>query len=389
MSKSCIAIDLAGLDGLAPGTGLYRYAVDLLHALKELAPPARFIVLGALPEPVNDLKPLVEDGDAAWDYVHFPRATGFASSYRDHVRLSALLTRVRADLCHCLHMFAPVLAPCPVVVTIPDMMFELFPEYAGAVRSRPYRVFKWCARRRVRRVICPSQTSADDLARLWGISRRRIDVVPHGLRMFRNDARPAAGSENGAQATGPVITSPLNLEPRKNLIALLEAFALVRPRFPTARLLLYGKAGWSAEREAKYRSDLDRLGLTGSVSEPGVLSDAVLWSLYCRSTLFVFPTLYEGFGYPALEAMAAGTCCVVRGCSAMAEVVGTAGVQVEPLTPARLAAAIADLLADEPRRRRLAHEGRIRAGLFTSERMARGTFDSYVRCLRRVKVDAS
>jgi glycosyltransferase involved in cell wall biosynthesis len=386
MTRPRIAIDLAGLDRLWPGAGLFRYAVDLLHALHELAPPARFIVLGDFPEPVGDLKPIFQNDEAAWDYVHFPRATGFASSYRDHVRLSALLTRVRADLCHCLHMFAPVLAPCPVVVTIPDMMFELFPDYDGAVRSRPYKVFKWCTRRRVRRVICPSQTSADDLARLWGISRRRIDVVPHGLRIFHPDAGPTAASEKAVQTTESIISSPLNLEPRKNLISLLEAFAILHPRFPKVRLLLYGKGGWSAEREAKYRADLERLKLAGSVHETGVLSDPDLWSLYCRSTLFVLPTLYEGFGYPALEAMAAGTCCVVRGCSAMAEIVGPAGVQVEPFTPDGLAEAIASLLVDEPRRRRLAQEARRRAGLFGSERMARGTFNSYTRCLRLAKV---
>src|SRR5262249_17486791 len=150
--------------------GLYRYAVDLLHALHALAPPARFIVLGGGRAPIEDLEPLFGPGGGRWDYVALPRARGFAACYRDHIGLAAVLARVGADLCHCLHTFTPAAAPCPVVVTVQDLMFELFPEYAEAVRSRPYRLFRWCSRRRARRVICPSQTTADDLSRLWGIA---------------------------------------------------------------------------------------------------------------------------------------------------------------------------------------------------------------------------
>jgi glycosyltransferase involved in cell wall biosynthesis len=382
-----IALDLVGLDLLWPGAGLYRYAVDLLHALRELAPPARFVVLGATAEPVPDLRAVLTA--PGWDYLPLPRASGIAASYRDHVRLAVTLTRCRADLCHCLHMFAPAVTPCPVVVTLPDMMYELFPDYAEGLRSRPYRVFKWCIRRRVRRVICPSQTTATDLARLWGVSPRRIDVVPHGLRVFRPaDSFPPEPTNEALRllSAGPVLSSPLNLEPRKNLATLLKAFALLRPHFPEARLVLYGKGGWSDQREQKYRAELAVLGLGGEVVEPGVLTDQDLWWLYRRSTLFVFPTLYEGFGYPALEAMAAGTCSVVRGCSSMAEVVGPAGVQVEPLTAASLAATVGELLADEPRRRRLGELARARACHFTSERMAQGTFASYVRALRPARV---
>jgi glycosyltransferase involved in cell wall biosynthesis len=372
--------------------------VDLLHALHDLGLPARFVVFGAYPEPVDDLRPVFEPSGGSWRYAHLPRAAGFAASYRDHLRLAAALARVRADLCHSLHTFVPAVAPCPVVVTIQDLMYELFADYAEAVRSRPYRVLRWGTRRRARRVLCPSASTAADLVRLWAVPRSRIDVVPHGLRAFgaagqdcalpspvtRLESCPTASLAR--LGSGPVLTSPLNLEPRKNLLALLQAFALLRPRFPQGRLALYGKASWSDDRERQYRVELARLGLAEAVIEPGLLTDRDLAWLYRRSTVFVFPTLYEGFGYPALEAMAAGTCCVVRGCSAMAEVVGPAGVQVEPLAPASLAEAVAGLLLDESRRRRLGEEARLRAREFTAARMARGTFDAYLRALRPVRV---
>ncbi len=379
-----IALDLGGLDGLWLGAGLYRYAVDLVHALAALDPPARFVVLGATPEPVPDLRPVFARPGGRWAYRPFARAAGFAAAYRDHARVAAALAAARADLCHCLGGFAPVVAPCPVVVTVHDLMYELFPEYAAAVRSRPYRLFRWAVRRRVRRAVCISRATAADLHRLWGVPVRAIDVVPHGLRAFCPGAaagRPENPALRGLPA-GPVISSPLNLEPRKNLGALLEAFARVRAAAP-ASLVLYGRAGWGDDRERAYRAHLARLGLTGVVVETGILSDPDLWWLYRRTSVFAFPSLYEGFGYPVVEAMAAGACPVVRGASAMAEVVGPAGVMVEPVTGETLAAAVAGLLADEPRRRALAAAAEARAGEFTARRMAGGTFATYTCALRR------
>ena len=92
------------------------------------------------------------------------------------------------------------------------------------------------------------------------------------------------------------------------MAVLLAAFAAIGPQFPEARLVLFGKGGRMADRERTYRAELGRFGLVDRVVETRFLSDADLWHLYSRSDLFVFPTLYEVFGYPALEAMAAGAC---------------------------------------------------------------------------------
>jgi glycosyltransferase involved in cell wall biosynthesis len=379
-----IVLDLGGLDHLRPGTGLFRYIVDLVHSLVELDPPAHFIVFGAHPEPIAALGPVFARPGNRCEYFYFPRSTGFAAAYRDYARLALALATVRADLCHCLNTFAPVVSPCPLVVTIHDMMYELFPEYAEGVRSRPYRIFRWVVRRNVRRVLCSSQTTADDLVRLWKVSPRRINVVPLGVRVF-NAAEGFLEPKNEVLmrlGPGPVISSPLNLEPRKNLITLLQAFAQIHAKNPDAQLVVYGKAGWSQERERLYRANLNRLGLAGLVREPGIVDDTDLWYLYHRTSVFVFPSLYEGFGYPVVEAMAAGACPVVRGCSSMAEAVGSAGVQLEPFTSPGLASAVSELLGDEPRRRALAAAAVSRAAQFTSRRMAEGTFSAYDRALR-------
>jgi glycosyltransferase involved in cell wall biosynthesis len=216
---------------------------------------------------------------------------------------------------------------------------------------------------------------------MWSIPADSIDVVYHGLRVFGPQATSAVERPSSptlaALGSAPVIASPLNLEPRKNLITLLEAYARLAGDLRETRLVLFGKGGWSDGRAQRYRSDLARLGLDGRVAEPGVLSDEDLHWLYRRATLFVLPTLYEGFGYPVLEAMAAGTCTVVRDASSMAELVGNAGVRIEPFAPDRLAEKMSELLRDCARRTAYGWAAKARAAAFTSERMARQTLTTY------------
>ena len=222
---------------------------------------------------------------------------------------------------------------------------------------------------------------------MWGIPADRIDVVDHGLRVLGPQVTNAVECPScptlATLRSAPVIASPLNLEPRKNLITLLEAYARLPGDLSGTRLVLFGKGGRSDDRAERYRSDLARLGLDGRVIEPGVLSDEDLHWLYRRATLFVLPTLYEGFGYPALEAMAAGTCTVVRDASSMAEVVGNAGVRIEPFTPDRLAEKMSELLRDGDRRTAYGLAAKARAAAFTSERMARQTLTTYRKAIGR------
>ena len=157
----------------------------------------------------------------------------------------------------------------------------------------------------------------------------------------------------------------------------------VRRAAPNVRLVLYGRAAVTPEREAEFRDRVREAGLDAAVSLTGFVSDEDLAWLYRAATLFVFPTLYEGFGIPVLEAMAAGACVVARNQSAMAEVLGDAGVQVETRDPRALAAAIIALLADTERRAVLGRAARERAGRFTQEAMSRGTVAAYMRALER------
>jgi glycosyltransferase involved in cell wall biosynthesis len=225
-----------------------------------------------------------------------------------------------------------------------------------------------------------------DLRQLWDVEDDKIDIVPLGLS-------PTTAVSGGVQSglkeltDSPfVLLSPYNLEPRKNLAALLEATAVLISNFPELKLILFGRAAVSPEREEDFERKIRELGIEQCVIRTGIVTDDDLGAFYSRATLFVFPSLYEGFGLPLLEAMFRGACVVARNASAMAEVVGDCGVLVETRDTKALASAIATILNNESLRSDLGRRARERARLFSVEDMAVNTYRSYLTALAQ-KVD--
>jgi glycosyltransferase involved in cell wall biosynthesis len=192
----------------------------------------------------------------------------------------------------------------------------------------------------------------------------------------RDDGRIDAGLAR-ERPSAAVLVSPYNLEPRKNLSGLIAAVVKLRERYPALKLLLFGRAGVTPEREAEFQRVVRDLNLDDVIEKTGFIGDDDLQRVYRTGDVFVFPSFYEGFGLPVLEAMASGACVVARGASAMAEVVGEAGVLVETKNADVLAAAIAALLEDPRRRRQLGEAAQRRAQAFTVQRMAKLTYESY------------
>lgn len=380
MSETLIALDLRPIDRVSRQGGQFRYAVDLVRGLFELNPAgAHFLVIGSRPEPLEDLRSVCSAPH--WRYCGLTPLTGYGSYYREFARTAWLLAREKVDLIHALFGPFPALAPCPATMTICDLMFELFPEYAEAAGSRPYRIDRWAVRHRARRAIAISATTAADLDRLWGVERARVDVVPLGSPFVDGKIADRAYRDGRTRfddsCAGVTLLSPYNLEPRKNLAALLKAVSTLRTRHPGLRLLLFGRAAITPEREEQFERLVVELNVEDAVHRLGVVDDEELAWLYGHTTLFVFPSLYEGFGLPVLEAMAVGACVVVRNASAMAEIVGEAGELVETADSAVLAKAISGLLEAPAHRAELAVAARERSRIFTVERMARLTLASY------------
>ncbi|MGD0484369.1 MAG: glycosyltransferase family 1 protein [Gemmatimonadales bacterium] len=383
-----IGIDISPLDRIAPQSGQYRYVVDLVRGLAALRPHAMFVLIGSRAEPAPEVAGLFVAAGAtegAWRYAQSIPARGRGAVIRDQPRLAWVALRERLDLLHVTHTPVPVLAPCPVVVTVYDLMFELFPEYADIARSRAHRWFRWGVRHRARRVVAISPATAADLRVRWGVESERIDVVPLGTTFVTASA--TGPGDSGAAWRGdvgggrPLLASPYNLELRKNLAGLVCAAALLRERHPGLVLALFGRAAVNAEREATFERLLADRGMAAVVRRLGVLPDAALARLYREADAFVFPSLYEGFGLPVLEAMAVGGCVVSHDAPAMAEVLGNAGVLADARDERALAGAIGALLAEPERAAALRAAAVKRAAEFTVERMCRGTLAAYQRAL--------
>ena len=249
------------------------------------------------------------------------------------------------------------------------------------MQTRAYRVFRWSVRHVARHIVSISEHTKRDAVARWAIPPDRISTVPLGTRF------DAGASDAPEEATDrPRLLSMYNLEPRKNLETLLEAVALAKRDFPDLELQLVGRGAITPDRERRFDRTVARLGLTESIVQRGIVTDEELRELYGTTTMFVFPTLYEGFGLPLIEAMASGACVVARSASAMAEVVGDAGHLVETSSAPVLAEGIVGLLRDARRRRELRARARPRARTFSVRRMAEMTFDAYQRALDRAKV---
>lgn len=369
MSRPRIALDFRWLDQLSLCNGQYRYATDLIRGLAAQHLPAQFAVLGSQPAPVAEIAPIFRD-HKHWRYHCVPRFSGRGAAYREQLRYQFLLRRLKIDVLHALHTFVPLFSPVTVVATVYDLMAELFPEYAGIVRSREYRLHRQAFQRNVARAIAISQTTADDLRRLWNFPAERTDVVYLGP-----DLPTAAVGER--RADPPIILAPYNLEPRKNLSKLLDAVAKLRYMGRRFQLVLFGRAAVNGEREREFHARLEELELRSSTTLTGRISDEKLAGLYRSASVFVFPSLYEGFGLPVLEAMSAGACVIAHNESAMPEILGDAGLLIDM----RSVQAICEGLVHALRSPGLGTRAAQRACMFSRERVASETYAVYEKAL--------
>ncbi|MHB8646112.1 MAG: glycosyltransferase family 4 protein [Thermomicrobiales bacterium] len=343
-------------------TGTEQYSVFLLRALMARDTPHRWLLYAPGPPP-DDLSPLPPRWE--WRTIPFPRLW-------THLRLSAAMARHRPDVLFVPAHVVPVVHPRATVVTIHDLGYLHFPE-AHPASARRY--LAWSTRwsvRAARRVIAVSGATRDDLVTMLDVPRDNITVVHHGVRPV-----PARLSESAVQATmerlgiaSPYVLFLGTVQPRKNLERLIHAFRQVVDAGLPQTLVIAGRMGWLA---APIRAAVADCGLTERVHFAGYVADDDLPALYTGADAFAFPSLYEGFGMPALEALSYGVPVVAANTTSLPEIVGDAGLLVDPLDEDALGAAIVRVLTDQPLRARLAIAGPEQAARFSWERCARET----------------
>ena len=293
--------------------------------------------------------------------------------------LPALARRARIDVLHSMASTAPVLGPFRRVVTVHDLIYARFPEAHAGIRDKGMRVLVPAAARRSHRVIADSASTRDDLVALLGLPAERIDVVPLGIGALRR-TEPAAEDEVRARfdiGGRAVLLSLSAKRPHKNLAALIGALA----RIPAGERPVLVLPGYRTDHELELRDRAAALGVAEDVRFPGWVSDAELEGLWSVASAFVFPSLYEGFGLPVLEAMARGVPVACADASSLPEVAGDAALLFDPRDEGAIAAAVLRLLEDPALVRQLRERGRERVRRFSWQRTANLTLESYARAL--------
>lgn len=289
-------------------------------------------------------------------------------------RLPGALEREGLDLLHAPGYVAPLGARRPVVVTVYDLIALLHPEWCKPSNVLHYRVMLPLSARRAAGIIVPSECTRRDLAARLPGAKAPTRVIPLGVGgEFRAiaDKTGLAALRERYGLKGPFVLFVGNIEPKKNLGRLVEAFTeLKRGGNIPHRLAIAGRREW-AYPAVKRR--VQKLGLGGEVTFLGHVSAADLVGLYNLADVFVFPSLYEGFGIPPLEAMACGVPVVASKRGALPETLGEAALFVDPLDPADIARGLREAIANKALRGGLVERGLRRAALFTWHRTVKET----------------
>lgn len=290
-----------------------------------------------------------------WSACSFPRA----------------LKRDRANVAHVQYSIPP-LTPCPVITSIHDVSFKRHPEFFSPKDRFILDMGVKLSKKRAARILALSEYTKAEICELYSIDESRVDLVYPGVdSLFKPCGRDESLELVRTKycITDPYVLTLGVIQPRKNLSRLLEGFAILKQdREVRHKLVIVGKYGWMEENLTR---TITNLGLSGEVLLTGYAPYEDLPYLYSGADLFVYPSVYEGFGLPPLEAMCCGISVITGDRSSLPEVVGDAGIMVDPYKPEAFADAISRVLADKSLRAELSRKGLAQSRKFTWERTAR------------------
>ena len=359
---------------LTPGrTGVGYYTEHLLqHLAREVEETGDEIVVVSN-QPIDTQRPL-----PAHVRVHaghrFPVRIGWMQ-----LRAQRALDSVKPDVAHFTNGMMPVGSPVSTIVTIHDMSLRLYPRCHPLRRLVLNRPLMHLAIRQAASIVTVSESARRDLLRLHGIAADRVSVVHEAASPAFHPITDQAELDRIRSKYGLPSRFVLyvgTIEPRKNLARLVEAFAQARRRGIPHHLVCVGPYGWSS-RDLNGR--IDRLGLKDAVHFTGYAPFDDLPVLYNLGELFVFPSMYEGFGLPVVEAMASGRPVITSNTSSLGEIAADAAVTVDPASVDAIADALVRVATDELLRRDLSQRGLRRARAFSWARTAKEMLAVYQR----------
>jgi glycosyltransferase involved in cell wall biosynthesis len=349
------------LPGGVGGTEIYLRG--LLAGLAEIDPANRYVIFtnretgpGLAPDLPN--------------FRVVPQAVRAASRPRrilwEQSLLPLAVTRRRLDVLFNAGFTSPLFAPCPQVTMFHDLQHKRHPENFRWFDLPVWRFFLFWSAHISRLLLAPSQATAADLKRYYRLPESKVRVAQHGVE-------PAFFALAARRRPERFLLAVSTLHPHKNLDALLRAFAVFRQRHPDFRLVVCGLHGFHTAELHQLR---DSLGLREAVDFPGWIPREELYELFARAWAFVYPSLFEGFGLPVVEALAAG---VPTACSAIEPLIsisGKAALRFDPRDPEALLAAMDRITGDEELRRGMAAAGPAQAAQFSWRQAAQTTLEA-------------
>lgn len=365
-----------GIDGtplLGERSGVGNYTGRLLAALLKTAPQWEYLLFSN--RPLNGLEAELQNTTQVRRYFQPSRWLWMQTILPRSIR------RSRVDLCHFTNALAPLWQPAPFVLTIHDASLYVYGHYHPRARHLTMRLTLPIVARHASAIITVSNHSRDDLVRILGLPREKIHVVYEAAaRCFRpvTDSTILSALRQKYRLPDKFVLFVGTLEPRKNLVRLVRALDRVRRQGLVHKLILVGPMGWMME---DFEREVETLGLQDDVRYLGYVPGEDLPGIYSLAAAFAFPSLYEGFGLPPLEAMACGTPVLTSNRSSLAEVCGDAALLVNPDSEEAIADGLVCLLEDEALQQRLSQRGLKRVRRYSWERAARETASVYHRVL--------
>jgi glycosyltransferase involved in cell wall biosynthesis len=380
-SRSQIALNAHLLSGEASyrSAGIHGYLYNTLACLPEVDPALAYTVFvgkGQLPP------------NTSWQVrrSHLPTQNPFARILWEQFAAPLELARLQPDLLHGMAFALPLLWSGPSLVTIFDLSFLRYPEHLSRARRLYLQAATRISARRARRIIAISESSKHEISTLLGVPENRLDVAVPGVSDQFHPVEPSQIAAFRARLKLPdrFIFYLGTLEPRKNLETLLRAYAGL-PQRSEVKLVLAGGKGWQTEQIFAL---IAQLGINGDTLLPGYISgeDLPLW--YNAAEIFAYPSVYEGFGIPVLEAMKCGVPVVVSNTTSLPEVAGPDSILLPPFEVEAWRDALASLLTNRDKRVQLSEIGRIHAQSFTWHNTARRIVESYRRALQSESIAA-
>jgi glycosyltransferase involved in cell wall biosynthesis len=367
------------IDAHSVGTGLAgneTYAANLVEALAEVDRENRYTVYVTREEAVGRF-------GGRWPNVSVRRTLPHTPLVRIPLTLSAELRRRPVDLLH-VQYTAPPLAPCPVVATVHDLSFEHLPETFKRRSRVQLRLTVRATARAAAHVIAPSEYTRRDLVETYGLDPSRVTAIPLAVSPhFRpvGDASELACVRRRYGITDEYVLAVGSIQPRKNLGRLVRAYSALRRargRSNLPQLVLVGKKAWLYGETLRA---IEAEGVGDAVVLTGYVSEGDLPALYSGALCFAYPSYFEGFGLPPLEAMSCGAPVLTGNLTSLPEVVGDAGLTVDPFDTEALADALARLIDDAALRADLRARGLHRARGFDWRDTARMTLKVYRRVM--------